>query len=81
MTAPDGLLRDAGGARPTEERDTCGTDNAVCPYCGYEERDSWEISLGDGYGEGDGEHTCGKCDKEYRVSRYVHVTYNTKAMP
>ena len=58
--------------------DCISTHNAVCPYCGYVERDSWEISLGDGYGEGDGEHTCGECDRDYYVSRHVHVTYNTK---
>jgi hypothetical protein len=56
------------------------TNNAICPYCDYEESDSWEIRLGDGYGEGDGTHDCAGCGKEYRVSRLVHVTYNTAPM-
>jgi hypothetical protein len=62
------------------EFDTMRTHNAVCPYCGYEERDSWEINLGD-FGEGDGETTCGSCSRDYFVSRICNISYTTKAKP
>lgn len=53
------------------------TDNAVCPYCGTVERDSWEYNFGPGL-EGDGEVTCGSCGEKFFCSRHVSVTYSTK---
>lgn len=46
------------------------TDEIVCPYCGYEFGDSWE--LGDG-----GELECDKCEKEFEYYRRIEVTYCT----
>ena len=43
----------------------------VCPYCGYTERDSWELT------DDDGENTCGRCDSEYEYTRNVSITYST----
>jgi len=57
----------------SEQFSTEYTDNAVCPFCGYVERDSWEI----GDGEGETEHTCGRCDKAYGVSRHMQISYTT----
>jgi len=53
--------------------DTQYTKNATCPYCGHEDKDSWEIEF-DGM-EGDTTNICGKCEKEYTVSRHVEITY------
>lgn len=47
------------------------TDELTCPYCGYEDRDSWECR------EDDGEATCGHCEKDYSYIRNVEVTYTT----
>lgn len=47
------------------------TPETVCPHCGHEGFDSWEL-------DGDfGETECSNCEKEYYYERYVDVTYNT----
>jgi len=50
------------------------TDNIICPYCDWEDTDSWE------FGTEDGTHTCGNCEEEFRVSPCVSVTYSTYRM-
>lgn len=45
--------------------------NITCPYCEYEDKDSWEFN------EDEGEQTCGKCEKDFNVTREVTVTYST----
>ena len=45
--------------------------NITCPYCGWEDNDSWEFDQEDGTVE------CGGCEKEFNVSRNVEVTYST----
>ena len=55
------------------------TNNAVCPYCGYIDTDSWE--LGGGFGSeqsDDGETECGKCEREYRWHREIVITFSTE---
>jgi hypothetical protein len=53
------------------------TSNAVCPYCGHVDRDSWE--LGDGSsGDEIGETECGGCGKTYVWVRSVTVDYSTQ---
>lgn len=47
------------------------TSALVCPYCGYEERDSWEVE------PDDGERECGHCGEEYSYNRQVTVEYST----
>lgn len=44
-------------------------DFAICPYCGYEEQDSWELS--------DGEHDCSDCGKTFLVTIDTTVYYTT----
>ena len=56
------------------------TDYAVCPYCGYVDKDSWELNLGPGL-DGDGDVSCNSCGKDFFVSRNVTVTYSTKVKP
>lgn len=56
--------------------ETDHTTNVICPYCGYEHRDSWEIDFGAGM-EGDTEMECNRCDETFIASRCVTVTYST----
>jgi uncharacterized Zn-finger protein len=48
------------------------TSEIVCPYCGHVHTDSWER------GDDDGEIECYECEREFRYSRYIDVTYNTE---
>ncbi len=43
----------------------------VCPYCGYEDRDSWELA------DDDNEHECGRCGAIIAYERQVTVEYNS----
>lgn len=52
--------------------DTNYTSETVCPYCGHETQDSWELSGDDGVDE------CGECEKPFRWARHVGVTYCTR---
>lgn len=45
------------------------TDEVVCPCCGYEFSDSWEMS--------DGAHDCPECHNEFDLERNVTVDYTT----
>lgn len=51
------------------------TDNAVCPYCGHEDYDSWELGCDN---DECGESECGSCGKAYIWIRHVFVEYSTK---
>lgn len=54
-------------------RDTRYTKEAMCPYCGYEQSDSWELS--------DGEYECPDCGNSYEVEVVVTVEYSTSKLP
>lgn len=45
--------------------------NIKCPYCDWEDNDSWEFD------EDSGTLTCGDCGEEFNVERNVEVTYST----
>jgi len=45
------------------------TDEVVCPCCGYEHQDSFEM--------GDGEMKCPECDATFVMERIVSVDYST----
>lgn len=47
------------------------TMNLVCPYCGYEDKDGWELS------DNDGETYCGRCDEEFSYTRNISISYCT----
>ena len=49
--------------------DTSYTREVVCPHCGHEHMDSWEMD--------DGEYSCSDCDNEFEITRDVDVTYST----
>lgn len=61
------------------EFDTWRTDDPVCPYCGYVERDAWEIDFGPGL-DGDCEVACSDCGRDYVVIRNCSVSYTTRAI-
>ena len=54
-------------------------DFPVCPYCGYEEPDAWEMFLRPDL-EDEGEVSCGKCEKDYYCIREVSVYYTTQPL-
>jgi len=52
-----------------EVSDTSYEEFAICPWCGHEDNDSWELE--------DGEYDCPSCSKPYEVYRIVDVHYST----
>lgn len=54
-----------------DEDDTSYTDETICPYCGYKNEDSFELS--------DDEETvvCCRCDSEFNYERIVTIQYTT----
>jgi len=57
--------------------DTAWTEYPICPYCAVAETDDWEMDFGPGL-DGDTHHTCPSCGKEYFVSRFCIVRYETR---
>lgn len=45
--------------------------NIKCPYCDFEDKDSWEFE------QDEAVHECGSCEKEFNVVRNIEVTYST----
>ena len=60
------------------EFNTKFTDEPICPHCGYEMRDSWELGLGPG--KEDTETDCGECEKPMDVHVYVTYYYTTSKL-
>jgi hypothetical protein len=58
-----------------EEIDCEYTTHITCPYCGWFDRDSWEVDFGGM--EGETEYDCGECEKEFTVCRQVEITYSS----
>lgn len=56
----------------SKEHDTTATSEMVCPHCGTEQGDSWELQ-----GES-GVDKCAKCEREFKWTRDIEVTYNTE---
>jgi hypothetical protein len=54
-----------------DEWDCQGADNPVCPYCGEEESDFWEVIADSG------DHHCSSCNRPFFFEREVSVTYST----
>jgi DNA-directed RNA polymerase subunit RPC12/RpoP len=67
--------KDSAGARKTEinyaGKERSYENNIVCPYCGYENRDSWECA------DSDDEYECGRCQGIFSYERVVTVEYNS----
>ena len=49
------------------------TDNVVCPWCGYEDIDSWEYIE-----DTENDIECPECGKLFDMERHTQVTYTTK---
>jgi DNA-directed RNA polymerase subunit RPC12/RpoP len=61
--------------------DTDCTPEVVCPYCGAEGEDSWDLGIVSAKGstqEDSGETECAECDKTFSWSREVRVDYTTR---
>lgn len=73
----------AHSTRATGSASSFDTDyqtNPVCPHCGAEKGDAWEIDFGRrGYEQV--EIACPRCETGYLVTRHVEVTYCTEKKP
>lgn len=47
------------------------TSEIVCPHCGYESGDSWEMD------DNDGSMDCGECEKDFNYTRIIAINYST----
>ena len=56
--------------RQSKEIDHEYTSEVVCPHCGYEHGDSWEMS--------DGNYECPECNEPFDLERIVSVSYTTR---
>jgi len=56
--------------------DTWYTPNIICPYCGYEDHDSWEHN--NDLEDGPQVIFCGDCGEEFWCQMDIEVTYLTK---
>jgi DNA-directed RNA polymerase subunit RPC12/RpoP len=57
--------------------DTDYTDFVTCPYCGYEDKDSWEIQFDN---NGQGGVQCAECAKEFLVQQNISISYSTEKL-
>jgi DNA-directed RNA polymerase subunit RPC12/RpoP len=63
-----------------KEIDCSYTDEIVCPHCGYEFSDSYEVFTIDALGYNDDFFKgleCEKCEKEFNVGRNISVSYDS----
>ena len=52
---------------------TYGRSEITCPFCGYEQGDSWERN------DDSDTDICDGCDKEYKWEREITVEYSSNA--
>jgi hypothetical protein len=62
---------------PMQGIDTLHTRVPVCPHCGHEDIEWWDCraSRGEGW-----DSYCGSCEKVYRVSKMMSVSFATKKL-
>ena len=58
---------------PGMNEDYCN-DNLRCPFCGYEERDSFELS------DEDDEYICPQCGSTLKYHREIRVSYDVEVV-
>jgi|GEM_PF-3920061 len=56
-----------------QDIDTKYQNNLICPHCGYEDKEPYEVT-GD---EENGNTECGNCGKYYQFTRYINISYST----
>lgn len=66
-----GIIEMNKGSKITENMEHKYESNIKCPYCDWEDKDSWE------FGQDNGIQTCGRCEEEFNVERQIEVTYTT----
>lgn len=54
-----------------DKYDCMNTEEVICPYCGHENSESWEIS------ENDATTYCGNCDKVIGIEQEVVRTFSS----
>ena len=63
-----------------EDYETCMNNEIVCPYCGEEQGDSWEVCSN--INEGDlGLISCEHCEKNFTANRNMSITYDSYPAP
>lgn len=50
----------------------------VCPHCGREQPDAWELDLDDGQST---ETDCLYCERPFEVACTVAISYSTRKIP
>lgn len=55
------------------ENEQSEKESITCPWCGYEDPDSWEFDA-----EYDGNYECPSCGKTFVLERIIDVTYTSK---
>lgn len=58
-------------AKTAMEINTTLTDEIVCPHCGHEFSDSWDV-------DGDQVVKCAECGEEFEAARFIHVSYTSQ---
>jgi hypothetical protein len=60
------------------EIDCSFTEEIVCPHCGYEFSDSYELfEFHNSHGEYNVGVECDECSKEFNAGRCIEVTYSS----
>lgn len=54
--------------------DDCSDDNLRCPYCGYENKDSFELP------DEDDEYECPQCGCKLKYERQIQVSYYSEVV-
>lgn len=65
------------GFHEAQAMNTENTREPICPHCGHQEQDAWEIDFGGA--EGGTIVACGSCGEDYFCYREIDVRYTTKA--
>jgi len=55
-----------------DELDFTNTDEIVCPYCGHEKSDSWEMA------DQEDSYECGDCGETFSYVRNISVSYTSQ---
>ena len=57
-----------------EEKETYNENYLICPYCGYENKDSFELP------DEDNEYTCPRCGSVLKYNRCITVSYDVEVI-
>lgn len=61
-----------------KEIETFQEKKITCPYCGWEDMDSWECGLND---DGDSDvFECVDCEKKFNATMEIEVTYSSRGL-